>query len=197
MSNKNSTKKRARASNDSKATQEQQPIDGDTCEDTQSEFMEFVRSSLNNLNDKLDAFVEKQEKLELRITALAERVTSQDKAVEGVIESVYFTAEKLTNAEHSLERLEKSLADATREIANIRITVAKLSDTVSRQERHSRSFNIRVLGVREQCRIYSVADVPYATGPALLGAPRVVYRAALVRRFCMFSSDLIGLEGVT
>ena len=98
--------------------------------------------------------------------------------MEGVIESVDFTAEKLTNAEHSLERLEKSLADATREIANSRITVAKLSDTVSRQERHSRSFNIRVLGVREQCRIYSVADVAYATGPALLGAPRVVYWSA-------------------
>ena len=26
--------------------------------------------------------------------------------------------------------------------------------------------------VRMQCRIYSVADVAYATGPALLGAPR-------------------------
>ena len=150
MSNKNSTKKRARASHDSKATQEQQPIDGDTCEDTQSEFMEFVRSSLNNLNDKLDAFVENQEKLELRITAVEERVTSQEKAVEGVIESVDFAGEKLTNTEHSLERLEKSLAEATREIANSRITVAKLSDTVSRQERHSRSFNIRVLGVREE-----------------------------------------------
>ena len=141
MSNNNSTKKRARASHDSKATQEQQPIDGDTCEDTQSEFMEFVRSSLNNLNDKLDAFVEKQEKLELRITAVEERVTSQEKAVEGVIESV---------DEHSLERLEKSSTEATREIANSRITVDKLSDTVSRQERHSRSFNIRVLGVREE-----------------------------------------------
>ena len=95
----------------------------------------------------LDAFVEK---LELRITAVEERVTSQEKTVEGVIESVDFDAEKLTNTEHSLERLEKSLAEATREIANSRITVAKLSDTVSRQERHSRSFNIRVLGVREE-----------------------------------------------
>ena len=109
-----------------KVTQEQQPIDGDTCEDTQSEFMEFVRSSLNNLNDKLYAFVEKQEKLELRITAVEERVTSLEKAVEGVIESVDFTAEKLTNAEHSLERLEKALAEATSEIAKSRITVAKL-----------------------------------------------------------------------
>ena len=55
--------------------------------------MEFVRSSLNNLNDKLDAFVEKQEQLELRITAVEERVTSQEKAVEGVIESVDFARE--------------------------------------------------------------------------------------------------------
>ena len=70
--------------------------------------------------------------------------------MEGVIESVDFAAEKLTNAEHSLETLEHSLTEATREIANSRITVAKLSDTVSRQERHSRSFNIRVLGVREE-----------------------------------------------
>ena len=70
--------------------------------------------------------------------------------MEGVIESVDFAAEKLANTEHSLERLEKSLAEATCEIANSRITVAKLSDTVSRQERHSRSFNIRVLGVREE-----------------------------------------------
>ena len=70
--------------------------------------------------------------------------------MEGVIESVDFDAEKLANTEHSLERLEKSLAEATCEIANSRITVAKLSDTVSRQERHSRSFNIRVLGVREE-----------------------------------------------
>ena len=63
-------KKRARASNDSKATQEPQPTDGNTCEDAQSEFMDFVRSSLNNLNDKLDALVEKQEKLELCLIAV-------------------------------------------------------------------------------------------------------------------------------
>ena len=62
-------KKQARASNDSKATQEPQSTDGDTCEDIQSDSMEFVHSSLNNLNDKLDAFVEKQEQLELRVIA--------------------------------------------------------------------------------------------------------------------------------
>ena len=70
--------------------------------------------------------------------------------MDGVIESVDFTAEKITNAEHSLESLEKSLAEATREIENNRIAVAKLNKMVNRQERHSRSFNIRVLGVREE-----------------------------------------------
>ena len=108
MSNKNSMKKRARASNDSKATQESQPTDSDTCEDTgtQSEFMDFVRSSLNSLNGKFDAFLEKQEKPELRITAVEERVTSQEKAVEGVVESIDFTAEKVNNVWHSLESLQ-------------------------------------------------------------------------------------------
>ena len=70
--------------------------------------------------------------------------------MEGVIESVDFTAETITNVEHSLESLEKSLAEATREIENNRIAVAKLNEMVNRQERHSRSFNIRVLGVRLQ-----------------------------------------------
>ena len=70
--------------------------------------------------------------------------------MEGVIECVDFTAEKITNVEHSLESLEKSLAEATREIENNRIAVAKLKEMVSRQERHSRSFNIRVLGEREE-----------------------------------------------
>ena len=37
--------------------------------------------------------------------------------MEGVIESVDFTAEKVTNVRHSLETIQKSLADATREIA--------------------------------------------------------------------------------
>ena len=112
--------------------------------------MDFVCSSLNNLNDKLDAFVEKQEQLELSITTVEERVTSQEKAAEGVIERVDFTADKVTNVWHSLESLHKSLAEATREIANSRIAVAKLSEMVSRQEHHSRAFNIRVLGVREE-----------------------------------------------
>ena len=52
MSNKNSTKKQARTSNDLKATQVRQPTDCVTCEDIQSEFMDFERSFLNNLNVK-------------------------------------------------------------------------------------------------------------------------------------------------
>ena len=78
-----SNKKRARASNDSKATQEQQPTDGDTCEDTHSEFVDLVRSSLNNLNDKLDAFFEKQEKLELRITVRLQPISPKVRKFEG------------------------------------------------------------------------------------------------------------------
>ena len=143
MSNK-STKKQARASNTSKVAQESQQTDSDTCEDTDtlSEFMEFVCSSLNSLNGKFDAFVEKQ--------AVEVRVTLQEKAVEGVVESLDFTAEKVNNVWHSLETLQKSLAEATREIADSHIAMAKLSETVSRQECHSRAFNIRVLGVREE-----------------------------------------------
>ena len=66
------------------------------------------------------------------------------------MESIDFTAEKATNVWQSLETLQKSLAEATCEIANSHISMAKLSETVSRQERHSRAFNIRVLGVREE-----------------------------------------------
>ena len=153
MSNKAAKKQAARASNASKATQESQPTD-DTCENTgsqsASEFMEFVRRSLNTLNSKFDAFVERQEKLELRVTAVEVRVTSQEKAVEGVVESIDFTAEKVNNVWHSLETLQKALAEATREIADSHTAMAKLSETVSRQERHSRAFNMRVLGVREE-----------------------------------------------
>ena len=104
---------------------------------------------MNSLNGKFDAFVEKQEKLELHVTAVEVRVTSQEKAVEGVVESIDFTAEKVNNVWHSLETLQKSLAEVTREIADSHIAMAKLSETVSRQERHSRAFNIRVLGVHE------------------------------------------------
>ena len=91
MSNKAAKKQAARASNASKATQQSQQTD-DTCENTgsqsASEFMEFVRRSLNTLNNKFDAFVERQEKLELRVTAVEVHVTSQEKAVEGVVESI-------------------------------------------------------------------------------------------------------------
>ena len=59
------------------------------------------------------------------------------KAVEGVVESIYFTAEKVNNVWHSLETLQKSLAEATREIADSHIAMAKLNETVSRPERHS------------------------------------------------------------
>ena len=153
MSNKAAKKQAARAANTSKATQESQPTD-DTCEDTgsqsASEFMEFVRRSLNTLNSKFEAFVERQEKLELRVTAVEVRVTSQEKAVEGVVESIDFTAEKVNNVWHSLKTLQKALAESTRQIADSHIAMTKLSETVSRQERHSRAFNIRVLGVREE-----------------------------------------------
>ena len=132
MSNKAAKKQAARASNASKATQESQPTD-DTCEDTgsqsASEFMEFVRRSLNTLNSKFDAFVERQEKLELRVTAVEVRVTSQEKAVEGVVESIDFTADKVNNIWHSLETLQKALAEATREIADSHTAMAKLSES--------------------------------------------------------------------
>ena len=83
---------------------------------------------MNSLNGKFDAFVEKQEMLELRVTTVEVCVTSQEKAVEGVVEmeSIDFTAEKVTNVWHSLETLQKSLTEATCEIANSHIAISTI-----------------------------------------------------------------------
>ena len=116
----------------------------DTMEPTakSDEFVSFVRSALNSINVKMDSVLSSQANFEKKLTDMDTRVTDLTK-------SINFNADNISDQNQSVTVLQKALTDVTRDLQSATVTIAKLEDKSNRAERHSRSFNVRLLGVRE------------------------------------------------
>ena len=113
------------------------------------EFVAFVRSVLTCLNEKMDSFITNQADLERQLKATDERVTAQVTVIKNISETVNFNANNINRQQQSIDAMERTLAKATRDAQNATASIAKLEDRLNHAERHSRGFNIRVLGARE------------------------------------------------
>ena len=139
-----STRNKLRSANSIDESVSNSTTTSDTMEQTakSDEFVSFVRSVLNSINVKMDSVLSSQANFEKKLTDMDTRVTDLTK-------SINFNADNISDQNQSVTVLQKALTDVTRDLQSATVTIAKLEDKSNRAERHSRSFNVRLLGVRE------------------------------------------------
>ena len=91
---------------------------------------------------KMDSVLTSRANFEKKLTDIDDRVTDLTK-------SINFNADNISDQNQSVTALEKALTGVTRDLQNATVAIAKLEDKSNRAERHSRSFNVRLLGARE------------------------------------------------
>ena len=93
------------------------------------------------MNDKLDNLIANQ-------TAFEKRLGDFDTKISELTETAEFNANTMLE-HHTTTALEKALDDATRELKAAKLSIAELQVKTNVSERHSRSFNVRLLGMKE------------------------------------------------
>ena len=78
-----------------------------------------------------------------------DRVTGQATTIAGLTESVEFNSANINTQQKSIDIVKKSLVEANRDLQSATMSIAKLEAKLVASERHSRSFNVRLLGVPE------------------------------------------------
>ena len=119
------------------------------CDDMPADFMAFVRLALNAVNAKLDSIVTLQSSMEKKLSDIDDRVTGQATTIAGLTESVEFNSANINTQQKSIDIVKKSLVEANRDLQSATMSIAKLEATLVASERHSHSFNVRLLGVPE------------------------------------------------
>ena len=139
-----STRNKLRSANSIDESASNSTTTSDTMEPTakSDEFVSFVRSALNSINVKMDSVLSSQANFEKKLTDMDTRVTDLTK-------SINFNADNISDQNQSVTVLQKALTDVTRDLQSATVTIAKLENKSNRAERHSRSFNVRLPGVRE------------------------------------------------
>ena len=107
-----------------------------------NDFATFVRTALTSINDKLDNQIANQ-------IAFEKRLGDFDTKISELTETAEFNANTMLEHKQTTTALEKALDDATRELKAAKLSIAELEVKTNVSERHSRSFNVRLLGMKE------------------------------------------------
>ena len=98
---------------------------------------------MDNLLSNQAAFESKLEAIERRVTINTTVTTELSRATE-------FNANTIKDQQTVIDSLQKSLAALAQDNVSMSSSLNTLNAKISRSERHSRSFNVRFLGVPEQ-----------------------------------------------
>ena len=94
------------------------------------------------MNDKLDNLIANQ-------TAFEKRLGDFDTKISELTDTAEFNPNTMLEHKQTTTALEKALDDATRELKAAKLSIAELQVKTNVSERHSRSFNLRLLGMKE------------------------------------------------
>ena len=117
---------------------------------TDHDFVSFVRSTLSALNTKMDNLLSNQAAFESKLEAIERRVTINTTVTTELSRATEFNANTIKDQQTVIDSLQKSLAALAQDNVNMSSSLNTLNAKISRSERHSRSFNVRFLGVPEQ-----------------------------------------------
>ena len=110
----------------------------------------FVRSTLSALNTKMDNLLSNQAAFESKLEAIEHRVTINTTVTTELSRATEFNANTIKDQQTVIDSLQKSLAALAQHNVSMSSSLNTLNAKISRSERHSRSFNVRCLGVPEQ-----------------------------------------------
>ena len=94
------------------------------------------------MNDKLDNLIANQ-------TAFEKRLGDFDTRISELTETAEFNANTILEHKHTTTALEKAPYDATRELKAAKLLISELHIKTNISERHSQSFNERLLCMNE------------------------------------------------
>ena len=117
---------------------------------TDHDFVSFVRSTLSALNTKMDNLLSNQAAFESKLEAIEHRVTINTTVTTELSRATEFNANTIKDQQTVIDSLQKSLAALAQDNVSMSSSLNTLNAKISRSERHSRSFNVRFLGVPEQ-----------------------------------------------
>ena len=117
---------------------------------TDLDFVYFVRSTLSALNSKMDDLLSNQAAFESKLESIERRVTINTTVTTELSRATEFNANTIKDQQIVIDSLQKSLAALAQDNVNMSSSLNTLNAKISRSERHSRSFNVRFLGVPEQ-----------------------------------------------
>ena len=114
------------------------------------DFVSFVRSTLSALNTKMDNLLTNQAAFESKLESIERRVTTNTSVTTELSRASEFNSNIIKDQQLVIDTLQKSLAALSQDNVDLFSSLSSLNARISRSERHSRSFNVRFLGVPEQ-----------------------------------------------
>ena len=117
---------------------------------TDHDFVSFVRSTLSALNTKMDNLLSNQAAFESKLEAIERRVTINTTVTTELSRATEFNLNTIKDQQTVIDSLQKSLAALAQDNVSMSSSLNTPNAKISRSERHSRSFNVRFLGVPEQ-----------------------------------------------
>ena len=114
------------------------------------DFDSFVRSTLSALNTKMDSLLINQAAFETKLESIERRVTINTTVTTELSRATEFNSNQIKDQQIVIDTLKKSLAELSQNNVDMCSSLTNLNAKISRSERHSRSFNGRLLGVPEQ-----------------------------------------------
>ena len=109
-----------------------------------------MRSTLSALNTKLDNLLTNQVAFESKLESIERRVTINTSVTTELSRATEFNSNIIKDQQLVIDTLQKSLAALSQDNVDMSSSLSSLNAKISRSERHSRSFNVRFLGVPEQ-----------------------------------------------
>ena len=114
------------------------------------DFVSFVLSTLSALNTKMDNLLTNQAAFGSKIESIERRVSINTSVTTELSRATEFNANIIKDQQLVIDTLQKSLATLSQDNVDLFSSLSRLNAKISRSERHSRSFNVRFLGVPEQ-----------------------------------------------
>ena len=114
------------------------------------DFVSFVRSTLSALNTKMDNLLTNQAAFESKLESIERRVTINTSVTTELSRATEFNSNVIKDQQLVIDTLQKSLPALSQDNVDLFSSLSSLDAKISRSERHSRSFNVRFLGVPEQ-----------------------------------------------
>ena len=146
----------------------------------QTNFEDFVRSTLTSLGSKIDQLLTGQTVLEEKVSGLETRVNTNTLTIGNITESLEFESENIKDLTSEIHELKSNLQTRDSELEHAKCAISTMQSEINSLERYTRGFNIRIMGMHEEEEEDCVASVQKLlqdlfdiAGPVIENAHRV------------------------